>query len=141
MVDRRVVSAFSTELSLLELLTVAQRRLARGLSTALAEEGCTVDQWRILRALADGEGHPMGALAESLTIPHATLTRLMEGLVDSGLVYRRQSSVDRRSVAVHLSRRGRERLARLDALAASHDVALRDSEKWAALRTALLARL
>ena len=38
-----------------ELLTLAQRRAARGLAAALAQDGFAVDQWRVLRALGDGE--------------------------------------------------------------------------------------
>jgi DNA-binding MarR family transcriptional regulator len=128
--------------ALVDVLTAAQRRLARGLAVALAEEGRTLDEWRLLRALADGEGHQMGELAETLVIPHPTLTRLVDGLVDSSLVYRRQSRADRRRVAVFLGRRGEQRLARLDAVAAGHELAVRQSPHWAdiaaALRTAVL---
>lgn len=122
-----------TDLSLVEALTVAQRRLARALGAVLAEEGYTVDQWRILRALADGTGHPMGELAEALQMPHPTLTRLMDGLVDTSLVYRRQTATDRRRVTVHLSRQGQTRLRRLDALVTAHESALRQTAQWTEL--------
>lgn len=110
---------------LVEILTLAQRRLVQGLAAVLDEEHCTVDQWRVLRALADDAGRPMGELSQGLLIPHASLTRLVDALADDGWVYRRQSDTDRRSIRVHLSRRGRDRLARLDALAAAHESALR----------------
>ncbi|MGW4894526.1 MarR family winged helix-turn-helix transcriptional regulator [Kitasatospora sp. NPDC004240] len=112
---------------LIELLTVAQRRLARGLAAALDEEGCTIDQWRVMRALGDGEGHPMGELATTLLIPQASLSRVVDALADSGWVYRRQSDEDRRRITAHLSRQGRRRLTRLDALAAAHDAAVREA--------------
>ncbi|MFJ6379520.1 MarR family winged helix-turn-helix transcriptional regulator [Kitasatospora sp. NPDC092039] len=110
---------------LVELVTLAQRRLSGGLAAALAEEGCTVDQWRLLRALADGRGHPMGELAQALLIPQASLSRLVDSLADSGWAYRRQDDQDRRRITAHLSRQGRARLTRLDALAAAHDAAVR----------------
>ncbi|MFF3003447.1 MarR family winged helix-turn-helix transcriptional regulator [Kitasatospora sp. NPDC057940] len=110
---------------LVELLTLAHRRLSAGLAAALAEEDCTVDQWRALRALADGEGHPMGELARTLLVPQASLSRLVDSLADDGWVYRRQGDQDRRRITAHLSRQGRARLARLDALAAAHDAAVR----------------
>lgn len=125
---------------LLELLTVAQRQVGRGLAPVLAEEGCTVEQWRVLRALGDRQGHPMGELAESLQIPHASLTRVVDGLVDSSDVYRRQSRLDRRRVTGHLSRRGQDRLARLDSLALAHERAMRavlDDDAVHDLRTQL----
>ena len=126
----RTVTDLATEPSLVEVLTIAQRQVARGLATVLAEEGFTVDQWRILRALADGTGHPMGELAESLMIPHPTLTRFVDGLVDNSLVYRRQAPEDRRRVTVHLARQGQARLSRLNALVAAHEAALRDTHEW-----------
>ncbi|MEV7770636.1 MarR family transcriptional regulator [Kitasatospora sp. NPDC086791] len=110
---------------LVELVTLAHRRLTGGLAAALAEEDCTVDQWRVLRALADDRGHPMGELAQALLIPQASLSRLVDSLADSGLVYRRQDDQDRRRITAHLSRQGRARLTRLDALAAAHDDAVR----------------
>jgi len=110
---------------LVELVALAHRRLTTGLAAALAEEDCTVDQWRVLRALADGQGHPMGELAQSLLIPQASLSRLVDALADTGQVYRRHDDRDRRRITAHLSRQGRTRLARLDALAAAHDAAVR----------------
>ncbi|MEU3567199.1 MarR family winged helix-turn-helix transcriptional regulator [Kitasatospora sp. NPDC036755] len=110
---------------LVELVTLAHRRLSGGLAAALAEEDCTVDQWRLLRVLADGRGHAMGGLAQALLIPQASLSRLVDSLADSGLVYRRQDDQDRRRITAHLSRQGRTRLTRLDALAAAHDAAVR----------------
>ncbi|MGW1176241.1 MarR family winged helix-turn-helix transcriptional regulator [Kitasatospora sp. NPDC002543] len=110
---------------LVELVTLAHRRLSGGLAAALAEEDCTVDQWRLLRVLADGRGHAMGELAQALLIPQASLSRLVDSLADSGLVYRRQDDQDRRRITAHLSRQGRTRLTRLDALAAAHDAAVR----------------
>ena len=123
--------------SLVELLTVAQRRVARQAAAALSEEGFTVDQWRILRALADGDGRSMGELADVLAMPAPTLTRLTEGLVDLGLLYRRQAEEDRRRTAVHLARQGRARLERLDALVEAAEAALRRSPEWGELSAAL----
>jgi DNA-binding MarR family transcriptional regulator len=126
-----------TAASPVELLTVAQRLAARGLAAALAQDGTAVEQWRVLRALGDGEGHLMGELAGTLLIAQPTLTRLVDGLVDHALVYRQRSVLDRRRVAVHLSRQGRVRLARLDAIVAAHQRALRSSPEWARVQEAL----
>ncbi|GLW72818.1 hypothetical protein Kpho02_51170 [Kitasatospora phosalacinea] len=110
---------------LVELVALAHRRLTAGLAAALAEEDCTVDQWRVMRALADERGRTMGELAQALLIPQASLSRLVDALADAGLAYRRQDDRDRRRITAHLSRRGRTRLTRLDALAAAHDAAVR----------------
>ncbi|MEV6974511.1 MarR family transcriptional regulator [Kitasatospora sp. NPDC093806] len=110
---------------LIELLTLAQRRLARDLAARLEAEGCTLDQWRVMRALTDDAGRSMGELAQALLIPQASLSRLVDALTEAGWVYRRQDEHDRRRITAHLSRRGHTRLARLDALAAAHDSAVR----------------
>lgn len=112
-------------LELVDLLTTAQRALARGLAALFEEEQATVEQWRILRALSGDQGRSMGELAVALEIPHPTLTRLVDGLADSAHLYRTQSSQDRRRISVHLSGRGVELLGRLDSVAAAHEVALR----------------
>lgn len=116
--------------SLVERLTVAQRHAAAGLSRALAKDGCTLDQWRVLRTLGDGEGHLMGELAASLLIAQPTLTRVVDALTDTGAVYRRQSDRDGRRVSVHLSRQGRVRLTRLSALVQAHEEALAADPAW-----------
>jgi DNA-binding MarR family transcriptional regulator len=108
---------------LVDLLTRVQRALVRDLGTVLEEEGFTVDQWRVLRALAARE-RSMGELSAALEIPHPTLTRVVDALVDSALLYRSQSEEDRRRVSVHASALGRTTLDRLEALAAAHERAL-----------------
>ncbi|GAA0714776.1 MarR family transcriptional regulator [Dactylosporangium roseum] len=102
------------------VLSEAERAVNRGLSTALHAEGVTVEQWRILRALSDGRGHSMGDLAEAALMPHPTLTKAVDRLVDSALVYRRQDANDRRRVAVYLSDSGTLLVDRLDHAATAH---------------------
>lgn len=139
MAESRAVPDVASRPLLAEMLTLAQRRVSRQVAATLADEGCTLDEWRVMRVLADEQGHPMGELAESLLIPHASLTRIVDTLAASSLVYRRQSTTDRRRVAVHLSREGRTRLARLDALVQAQDAALRSSGAWHDLAEALEA--
>ena len=126
---------------LLDLLTGAQRLVWRELAERFAEEGVGVEQWRVLRALAGADGGTMGAVAEQLQVPAASLTRLVDGLVDEALVYRRPSATDRRCIVVHLSDGGRALLARLDAIAAAHEAAITSAPgtELTALRDALAA--
>jgi DNA-binding MarR family transcriptional regulator len=125
---------------LVELLTVTQRRLATGVSAALAEDGATLDGYRLLRALAPG-GRAMGALVSALQLPAPTLTRLVDAAVDSGLAYRLPDPDDGRKVVVHLAEAGRTRLTRLESLVRAHESALAATlgpERVAALARALL---
>jgi DNA-binding MarR family transcriptional regulator len=120
------------------VLSEAERAVNRGLAGALTAEGVSVEQWRILRALSDGRGHTMGDLAEAALMPHPTLTKAVDRLVDNALVYRRQDAQDRRRVAVYLSDRGVTLVRRLDELAAAHHAAVEAA--FGAQRTERLMR-
>jgi DNA-binding MarR family transcriptional regulator len=125
---------------LVELLTVTQRRVARGVATVLAEDGATLDGYRLLRSLAGGTGRSMGELVAALHLPAPTLTRLVDAAVDAALAYRLPDPGDGRKVVVHLSEPGRTRLARLEALVRAHESALAASlgaDRVAALTRAL----
>ncbi|MGY1804856.1 MarR family winged helix-turn-helix transcriptional regulator [Blastococcus sp. SYSU D00922] len=125
---------------LVELLTVTQRRVARGVAAVLAEDGATLDGYRLLRSLAGSAGRSMGELVAALHLPAPTLTRLVDGAVDAALAYRLPDPQDGRKVVVHLSEPGRVRLARLEALVGAHESALAASlgtERVAALVRAL----
>ncbi|MGP3928731.1 MarR family winged helix-turn-helix transcriptional regulator [Nonomuraea sp. KM88] len=106
--------------SLAYLLSRAERSVNRGLAAALAGEDVTVEQWRIMRALADGRGDSMGELAAAVLMPHPTLTKAIDRLIERALVYRGPSKGDRRRVAVFVSDRGAELLARVDGAVAEH---------------------
>ncbi|GAA1704982.1 MarR family winged helix-turn-helix transcriptional regulator [Nonomuraea wenchangensis] len=113
--------------SLAYLLSCAERSVTRGLAAVLAGEDVTVEQWRILRALAEGRGHSMGELAEAVLMPHPTLTKAVDRLIDRALVYRGPSKGDRRRVAVFVSDRGAELLARTDGAVAEHHRLIADA--------------
>jgi DNA-binding MarR family transcriptional regulator len=109
---------------LVELLTVTQRRVARGVAAVLAEDGATLDGYRLLRSLAGAPGRSMGELVAALHLPAPTLTRLVDAAVDAALAYRLPDAQDGRKVVVHLSEPGRIRLGRLEALVSAHEAAL-----------------
>lgn len=90
------------------LLSQTEARVTRELSRILAVEGCTVEQWRALALLADGESHSMSELAEAAVVPLPSLTRLIDRLVAENLAYRQPDDEDRRRVLVHVSERGRD---------------------------------
>ncbi|MEV1175718.1 MarR family transcriptional regulator [Nonomuraea sp. NPDC049784] len=106
--------------SLAYLLSRAERSVNRALAAVLAGEDVTVEQWRIMRALADGRGDSMGELAEAVLMPHPTLTKAVDRLIDRALVYRGPSKGDRRRVAVFVSDRGAELLERVDGAVTEH---------------------
>ena len=64
--------------------------------------------------------HSMGDLAEAVLMPHPTLTKAIDRLIDRSLVYRGHDPGDRRKVAVFLADRGSELLTRVEGGVAEH---------------------
>ncbi|MEU1159678.1 MarR family transcriptional regulator [Streptomyces sp. NPDC005921] len=93
-------------------LATAARALSRELNTILAEDGLREDHWRVMHLLAQSHGLLMGEISQSLVLPPATTTRLVDELTDSSLVFRRPQPEDARKLAVYLSRMGQERYDR-----------------------------
>lgn len=101
-------------MQLAHLLSQAEGRLTRQLARAVDAEGSSVDQWRILSLLRDGDGHSMSELAEFTLRPPPSLTRLIDRAVADNLVYRKVDPHDRRRVLVYITARGRAVHRRLE---------------------------
>ncbi|MEU9406853.1 MarR family winged helix-turn-helix transcriptional regulator [Streptomyces sp. NPDC048281] len=97
---------------LAHLLSHAERRVVRRLAAVLAEEGCTVEEWRVLSLVGDGQGHPMSEIADHALMPAPSLTKLVDRMVADNLVHRRPDPHDRRRVLLHLTARGEDLHAR-----------------------------
>ncbi|MEV0909676.1 MarR family winged helix-turn-helix transcriptional regulator [Streptomyces hokutonensis] len=94
---------------LAHLLSHAERRMGLRMALVLAEEDCSVEQWRVLSIIADGKGHPMTEIADQALMPAPSLTKLVDRMVADNLVHRRPDRADRRRVLLHLTARGRTR--------------------------------
>lgn len=88
-------------------LSRAERLLSGRVSALLSSEHCTLEEWRVLTILSDGQGHIMTEIADFAMLPAPTLTKLMDRMVAAGLVYRRADDRDRRRVLAHLADSGR----------------------------------
>ncbi|WP_036372113.1 MarR family winged helix-turn-helix transcriptional regulator [Micromonospora sp. ATCC 39149] len=132
----------ATPVDLLRALTRAERLLARRVGAVLATEGLSVEAWRVLCLLADGQGHPMSEVATEESLPPGTLTKLIDQLVDQNLVYRRIDPQDRRRIRAYLTARGRREQERLDALVrADLGVLTTEDDALAGALSALVDRL
>ena len=91
-------------------------RRARGRAAREVErEGLSLAQFGLLFSFVElerGDVLPVGALAEGAGIAQPTATRMLDGLERQGIVERRPSTADRRSVEVELTARGRRLLNR-----------------------------
>jgi DNA-binding MarR family transcriptional regulator len=68
-------------------------------------------QYHLLCGLAERDGRPAGELALAADLSPATVTQMLDGLAEMGLVERTRSERDRRVVNCALTSRGRELLA------------------------------
>ncbi|WP_106096896.1 MarR family winged helix-turn-helix transcriptional regulator [Pseudonocardia dioxanivorans] len=91
---------------LTRLLGLVERHVGKLVEKALVGHGLTVDQWRVLDVLADGQGHAQSELAATIVVPGPTLTKIVDKLVDMALVYRIVDERDRRRVLAFLSEKG-----------------------------------
>src|SRR3984957_12245038 len=73
--------------------------------------GLTRSQWQAIAYLSKNEGIHQGALAELLEIEPITLVRILDKLVERGLVERRQHGTDRRIWLLFLKDAARPLLA------------------------------
>lgn len=72
-----------------------------------SEGGLTIAQLRLLMALRDEDGLPVGALAELLGVNPSTITGHVDRLVKQDLVRREEDAIDRRIVRNYLTDDGR----------------------------------
>jgi DNA-binding MarR family transcriptional regulator len=88
------------------LLRQADRRVTARLSALLVAHGSSVEHWHVLSCLADGTGRAMSEIGATVVLPPPTMSKLIDGMVASNLVYRRVDVRDRRRVLVFLTARG-----------------------------------
>jgi DNA-binding MarR family transcriptional regulator len=99
---------------LIQQLSQAESQITRRLAAVLAAHGdMTVDEWRVLDLLSDGQGRPMRDVSEFALLPAANTTRLIDRMTAANLVHRRTDPDDRRRILVFLAPRGRKRMETL----------------------------
>ena len=106
------------------LLERAGRVVGERLARAIGRDGVTSDHWRVLRRLADAEGHTMGELAERMEMNPPTLTKLIDRMVGKSLVQRAADPEDSRRVLVYATDAGLALLQELQQRVDRHQAAL-----------------
>ena len=107
MSDLSNVIFYSIERAIKTYRQFAQRRLVAAGATI------TVDQWLVLNVIEEEPGIQQGAIAELVFKDKASIARMIDLLVQAGLVDRSVPADDRRSVQLKLTRKGRKQLAGL----------------------------
>ena len=78
----------------------ATRKVTGRLTTELCTVGLGLDAWLVLNILATEGSKSMGELASLLALNIATLTKLIDRMVNDNLVYRKPHHEDRRVVQI-----------------------------------------
>ena len=85
----------------------------KGLERELAPFEVTPAQWAILEMCYRGEANTPSGLARVIPVDTAAISRQLDKLKDKGLVQRRHSARDRRTITVRLTEEGRELVPKL----------------------------
>ena len=108
------------------LIASVNRRLEEELAEKLRAEGIPIEQMRILTALADGAGLPMGDLASIVLVEGPTLTKIVDRMVTNSLVYRSPDVKDRRRILIFMTPRGKATHERIQRIAADQQSRLQE---------------
>lgn len=103
------------------LLAQASQLISGEFHEVARANGFSVSEWRVLATLAGSEPLSIGGLAATSTIKQPTVTRLLDRMEAKGLVERMDKGGDRRITRVKITPEGSRMVARLIALARSHE--------------------
>ena len=107
---RRIAVAYGDAVGIIDTLRIQ----------GWSEDGLTIPQMRLLWALRDQDGLPVGALAEELGVNPSTITGHVDRLVKQDLVRREEDPVDRRIVRNYLTGEGAARVGTLRRIAGTY---------------------
>ena len=85
----------------------------KGLADELEPFDVSAVQWAILEACYRGKANTPSGLARIIPVDTAAISRHLDKLKDKGLIQRRRSARDRRSIRVSLTAAGRELFPKL----------------------------
>ncbi len=80
----------------------------------------TWPQWMLLNVLSGTEACTPAAIAEQLGVDRSGVTRLLDRLEAKGYVEREHDKLDRRSVKLHLTSKGKQLMSTINSLAYQH---------------------
>jgi homoprotocatechuate degradation regulator HpaR len=98
------------------LLLQARETLLAGFRPILRQFGVTEQQWRVMRTLNERGPMEPNQLADACLILSPSLTRMLAGMEDAGLVERMRSATDQRRQLVNLTAAARAVIAQMEPL-------------------------
>lgn len=101
------------------LLHEVARLLRKRFEQKARSHGLTRSQWQAIACISRNEGIQQGALADLMEIESITMGRILDKLVEHGVVERRHHPTDRRTWLLYLKESARPLLIVMDQLAES----------------------
>jgi DNA-binding MarR family transcriptional regulator len=99
------------------LLARAGIRTGQAFTLELKQFGLTLNDWRVCAALRNNPHQRLMDLAQNTSVDASTLSRVVDGLLQRGLLVRERSSEDARAVALRLTPDGVDLLEKVIPLA------------------------
>ncbi len=84
------------------------QRFIGDITPVLNEAGVDIQSWRVLIALYQRGGQPVGALSDLTSINFSTLSRVLGRMEKKGLIHRLRDADDARSFTIDLTEPGRD---------------------------------
>jgi len=93
-------------------IEVASKLMRQTFKRMLREQGAgvTIDQWVLLQQLGEKDGISQWELARAVYKDAPTVTRIIDLLVDAGLIFRDSDDEDRRKFLIRLTQAGRNKI-------------------------------
>jgi DNA-binding MarR family transcriptional regulator len=102
-------------------MRIVSNHISSSFKKKLEEHEVGVAEWVVMRHLYDQEGLSPSTLAEMTGMTRGAISKLLDRIFHKKLIERVESSQDRRFQEVKLSRKGRQLLPKLVALADEND--------------------
>jgi len=90
------------------LITRAGARMGGAFSKALKPYGLSLSEWRVCASLNHAPHQSLSELVAHSSVDMSALSRIVDGLVEAGLLVRERSSTDGRAIRISLSETGIE---------------------------------
>ncbi len=95
------------------LLSHTHSLLWRRLNTIIRGEPISINEFKVLTTLIGNDGLSLRKLAEMMQLKQSTLSRIVDNMVNSRLLSRRDSPGDRRRIEIRLTDKGFNRVTPL----------------------------
>ncbi|MWD28614.1 MarR family transcriptional regulator [Aquicoccus sp. SCR17] len=121
-------------------LAAAHRTVSQSLAERLKKHGIKIEAWRVMECLDAGDPLTMGELARRALLNPSALSKLVDRMVQDGLVHRKVADEDHRQVNLLLTSLGRHRMLQIRPDVEAEDRTLSDildTESLAFLREVL----